>query len=132
MSEMQVEMNLNDALEANKIEQAALLEKIKARDAEQRTAALAPVLAVIKQHGFSAVELRFKTLSPERNVKGATDLRSKVAPKYRDPETSTTWTGRGKTPAWMAAHIAAGRDKSEFLIELPILDGADKSATTPG
>jgi DNA-binding protein H-NS len=27
----------------------------------------------------------------------------KVAPKYRDPETGTTWTGRGRSPAWFDA-----------------------------
>lgn len=36
---------------------------------------------------------------------------SKVAPKYRDPATSMTWTGRGKMPRWLA-----GKDKNDFLI----------------
>lgn len=34
-----------------------------------------------------------------------------VAPKYRDPATGATWTGRGKEPLWMAG---GGREK--FLI----------------
>lgn len=25
----------------------------------------------------------------------------KVAPKYRDPKTGVTWSGRGKTPVWL-------------------------------
>jgi len=41
----------------------------------------------------------------------------KVAAKYRNPDNeSQTWTGRGVAPKWMQALIAAGRDKSEFLI----------------
>ena len=34
----------------------------------------------------------------------------KVAPKYRDPANPTqTWTGRGRTPAWVQALQAAGQ-----------------------
>ena len=36
---------------------------------------------------------------------------NKVAPKYRDPSTGKTWTGRGKAPLWLA-----GKDKASFLI----------------
>ena len=27
--------------------------------------------------------------------------RQKVAPKYRDPKTGATWSGRGKKPSWL-------------------------------
>jgi DNA-binding protein H-NS len=33
-------------------------------------------------------------------------------PKYRDPKTQKTWTGRGKPPAW----IAGVADREPFLI----------------
>jgi len=35
----------------------------------------------------------------------------KVPPKYRDPATGKTWTGRGRAPTWME-----GKDKAKFLI----------------
>lgn len=39
-------------------------------------------------------------------------LRKIVAPaKYRDPDTGSTWTGRGRPPVWLA-----GKDRSAFLI----------------
>lgn len=34
-----------------------------------------------------------------------------VAPKYRDPATGQTWTGRGKPPRWIA-----DKDRSQFQI----------------
>jgi DNA-binding protein H-NS len=34
-----------------------------------------------------------------------------VAPKYRDPATGKTWTGRGRAPTWLE-----GKDKVKFLI----------------
>lgn len=36
---------------------------------------------------------------------------TKVAAKYRDPETGKTWTGRGVAPKWIA-----GKDRDAFLI----------------
>lgn len=34
-----------------------------------------------------------------------------VAPKYKDPESGKTWTGRGKPPLWIA-----GKDRTPFTI----------------
>lgn len=36
---------------------------------------------------------------------------SKVAPKYRNPATGQTWTGRGKPPKWIQ-----GQDRTPFVI----------------
>lgn len=49
----------------------------------------------------------------EDDVFGATKSAvSKVAPKYRNPETGDTWTGRGKPPKWII-----DKNRDEFLIE---------------
>ncbi|WP_323123378.1 H-NS histone family protein [Burkholderia alba] len=32
-------------------------------------------------------------------------------PKYRDPKTGATWTGRGRAPAWIV-----GKNREHFLI----------------
>lgn len=34
-----------------------------------------------------------------------------VAPKYRDPQSGSTWSGRGKPPRWLA-----GQNRDAFLI----------------
>jgi len=47
------------------------------------------------------------------------DGRSRVAPKYRDPETGQTWTGRGVIPRWLAAAESEGRDRRHFIVEQP-------------
>lgn len=36
---------------------------------------------------------------------------TKVAPKYRDPATGSTWTGRGKAPKWIQ-----NQDRAQFAI----------------
>ena len=44
-------------------------------------------------------------------------VRSKVAPKYRNPDNpSETWAGRGLKPRWLAAAIKAGKKLEYFSI----------------
>ena len=43
--------------------------------------------------------------------KASTRSMGKVAAKYRDPNTSATWTGRGKAPRWLD-----GKERNQFLI----------------
>jgi hypothetical protein len=45
--------------------------------------------------------------------------RGPQAPKYRDPVSGATWSGRGPAPAW----LASAKDRNAHLIE--------KSASTP-
>ncbi|OYD73670.1 UNVERIFIED_ORG: DNA-binding protein H-NS [Burkholderia sp. CF145] len=40
-------------------------------------------------------------------------VRGPQAPKYRDPATGATWSGRGPAPAW----LAGAKDRTAFLIE---------------
>ena len=81
----------------------------------ERTLAIASAKELIKMHDLTAAEL---SLSGKSAVKRATnDKRNVVAPKYIDPDSGKTWTGRGKSPAWLSAQLATGRDKQEFLIQ---------------
>ena len=81
----------------------------------ERTQAIAATKELIKTHDLTAAELGL-------SAKGATkrptnDKRNVVAPKYIDPDSGKTWTGRGKSPAWLTGQLAAGREKQEFLIQ---------------
>jgi|SRR5690606_19416647 len=42
--------------------------------------------------------------------------RKPVPPKYRNPETGATWSGRGKPPRWVSEAEQAGKSRDEFLI----------------
>ena len=41
----------------------------------------------------------------------------RVLPKYRNPQTSETWSGRGKRPLWLVAAMKSGRKIEEFRIK---------------
>src|ERR1700716_1126194 len=43
----------------------------------------------------------------------------KATPKYRDPKTGETWSGRGGTARWLAREIKAGKKREDFLIAKP-------------
>lgn len=45
-------------------------------------------------------------------AKAGNYVRGPQAPKYRDPKSGATWSGRGKAPAW----LAGAKDRSKFLI----------------
>lgn len=68
--------------------------------------------AKIAMYGITAKDLGFAEV-PE--VAEKKDGRSDVMPKYRGPK-GETWSGRGKTPTWLANFIENGGNKDELLI----------------
>jgi len=66
--------------------------------------AIAKVRALISEFGLTEGDIFGRTAKKVRESKP-------VAPKYRNPETGVTWTGRGKPPVWIA-----GKDREAFLI----------------
>lgn len=68
-------------------------------------AAVSKVRAMVAEFGLTAQDV-----FPARGAK-AGKATGKVAPKYRDPATGQTWTGRGKAPKWID-----GKDRNKFLI----------------
>jgi DNA-binding protein H-NS len=57
--------------------------------------AVSQVRALVAEFGLTAQDV-FPT-GRARSASAGT----KVAPKYRDPATGQTWTGRGKAPKWI-------------------------------
>jgi DNA-binding protein H-NS len=54
-----------------------------------------------------------KSVAAEKAPKAGNYLRGPQPPKYRDPKTGATWSGRGTAPAW----LAGAKDRAKFLIE---------------
>lgn len=50
----------------------------------------------------------------------------KASIKYRNEDTGETWSGRGKTPRWLAAAEESGRSRDEFLVSKPAAEPAPK------
>lgn len=54
-----------------------------------------------------------------------------VPPKYKNPQTGETWTGRGRTPRWLSELEADGASRDDFLIEQEGKDAANKASSSP-
>jgi len=88
-------------------QQIAELERAAAAARKNETAhAIAQVQQLMSDYGLSIADIDTKSRS--KNVK----VGNTVAPKYKNPETNETWTGRGRAPRWLD-----GKDKEEYRIK---------------
>ena len=73
----------------------ALEQKINEARRNELSEAVAQVRALVAEFGLTAQEVF--PVGRARSARAG----SKVAPKYRNPATGQTWTGRGKPPKWI-------------------------------
>ncbi|WP_425428790.1 H-NS family nucleoid-associated regulatory protein [Caballeronia novacaledonica] len=64
---------------------------------------LIEMVAKMREYGISLNELMGRKPGAQPDEPSA---------KYRDPVSGLTWSGRGRTPGWIA-----GKDRNEFLID---------------
>lgn len=79
-----------------------LEKKIAEIQTAERGSAIASVREMIAEYNLTEAEL----FSARKGRTGT------VAPKYQDPATGATWTGRGKPPVWIK-----DKNREEFLIK---------------
>lgn len=91
-------------------QQSALDRAIREARTADKDAAVARVQQLMSEHGLTVADLAAKA-----TVKTA-GTGKKVAPKYRDPVSGATWTGRGLKPKWLQSAIEAGKSVADFAI----------------
>jgi DNA-binding protein H-NS len=75
---------------------------------EERQQAIDMAKTMISTYDITARDLG---LDKAPKVKTGPKPGNKVSPKYRDPASGATWSGRGKTPRWIN-----GADRSQYAI----------------
>lgn len=88
-------------------QRAELEKQIEAARKDALSSAIAQVRAIVAEY-----ELTEEDVFSKKAARTTATGTKTVAPKYRDPATGATWTGRGKPPLWIA-----GKDRLNFLIE---------------
>lgn len=86
------------------------IESLQKQAEEVRKAELRAVINEIKDK-MAAFGITADDLGGRRRQSTGT-----VKPKYRDPQTGTTWTGRGRAPRWVTDAEARGVKRESFLI----------------
>lgn len=77
----------------------------------ERTEALAKIRGLMMDYGLTVDDVLGRG---SRQAAGGE--RSKVAPKYRNPVTGETWSGRGLKPKWLQAALAEGKQLGDFAV----------------
>ncbi|MGK8198540.1 H-NS histone family protein [Burkholderia cepacia] len=93
------------------LELKAQAEALAQQAEEARRAELDSIITTMREqiaeYGITADQLF------GRRRTAASNARAPIAPKYQDPKTGATWSGRGKAPQW----IAKAKNRDRFLIE---------------
>lgn len=97
----------------NQIEK--LKEEVNELQKRHRGPALASILKAMREYDISIEDITAAS-SGTRSSRRASS-RTTVPPKYRDPATGSTWTGRGRTPRWLVDAEAQGHKRDDFLIK---------------
>src|SRR5690606_37435848 len=98
--------------------QAAALEQ------KQRVPVINDLVRTMREHDITPEDIAeaytSKRRSPSKRAAKTTatgGVRAPVPPKYRDPETGATWSGRGKAPRWVIEAEQQGKSRDSLLIE---------------
>ena len=87
-------------------QKAELEKKIEEMRKTETADAVQKVKAIIAEFSLTPADV----FNPSSAKKKSTS--SPVAPKYHNPTTNETWTGRGKPPKWIA-----DKDREQFKIQ---------------
>lgn len=90
-----------------KAQAEALLKQAEAARRAEIASVIAEIQARMKEYGI--------TLDDVKGGATKTKARTAVAAKYRNPATGETWSGRGRSPKWLADEVVKGRSREEFL-----------------
>jgi DNA-binding protein H-NS len=90
-------------------ELTAQIEKLQKQADQAREKEISSVVtqirALMAEYGIQPTDIG---ISSKRKRKSGTP----AAPKYANPQTGDTWTGRGRAPKWIE-----GKDRSKFAIK---------------
>lgn len=89
----------------------AQIEQLKAQAEKARQDEIANARKQILQL-IQANNIDINDLLNDKKQVGKSKKTKSAEAKYRDPDSGSTWTGRGRAPKWLN-----GRSKEEFLIK---------------
>ncbi len=88
----------------------ALEQAIATARAQELAEAIGKARELVAEFGLTVQDVFPAGRSAAKSA-GKSSAGGKVAPKYRDPATGQTWTGRGKAPKWID-----GKERAQYLI----------------
>jgi DNA-binding protein H-NS len=112
-----------------------LQEQADAMVAKQAQKVVDQIRRMMLEHGLTTADIEARARAKREGTKAtgrktlkagaspaATPAKGKLPPKYRDPKTGETWSGKARPPQW----IANAKDRTKFLIS-----GAEVATVSP-
>lgn len=93
-----------------------LKEDARALQKQHRGPALESIIKAMLEYDINADDVATAYRAATRASR-QTRSKQPVPPKYRDPSTGQTWSGRGRTPRWLTTAEAQGQHRDTFLIK---------------
>ncbi|SDD55901.1 DNA-binding protein H-NS [Cupriavidus sp. YR651] len=93
-------------------EKEALEVKLSQMRADEVASVVEKIRSLMAEYGLTEQDIAPKRRRGRPAKSGASDLgvKAPLPPKYLDPKTGKTWSGRGRAPAWL------GKNPKRFLI----------------
>lgn len=126
-------------------QQAQLGQKIAEIQRTQRVDAMSKIKTTMAEFGISLQDLAGGARLYHTPTRTGGKSTGTAPPKYRNPATGDTWSGRGLKPRWLVAALATGKTITDFSIAAqanppdaqspapaPATAKADPKATGPG
>ena len=86
--------------------------------AKQRAPIIKSIIRDMHDYQISPEEIiaAFNGKPGKTSALAADPRKKQVAPKYKNPKTGETWTGRGKPPRWITDAENSGTPREQFLL----------------
>ena len=88
--------------------------QIKQLQENSRSEAINTIKELMAQNNLSIEDLQSTRSGKKSESGGKTGT---VAPKYRDPASGKTWTGRGLKPKWVTEALESGKTLDDLAIK---------------
>jgi DNA-binding protein H-NS len=92
-----------------KVQAEALAAQLEQARLAELQAVIDEVRAKVDEYGLTAHDVFGRRRA---HAKRKSEYVMPIKPKYQDPKTGATWTGRGLEPQWIR-----GRNREEFLVD---------------
>lgn len=86
---------------------------------QETSSVIAKIKKQMGQFGLTLKDLASSaegTIARNSTRKHKFSPRRKPVPKYKNPVTGATWTGRGKTPVWLRDVLKTGKNMQQFVV----------------
>lgn len=112
-----------------------LKKQAMALEQKQRKPVIDQIVRDMKAHNISVEEIaqafgkgRAGRKSASKGSSAPRTVKT-VAPKFKNPDTGETWTGRGRAPRWIVEAEQRGQKRDDFLIDKSPQSTSEPQAT---